>query len=354
MASTEHQFIIRDSRKKGFYKIDNELLTDGYGAIVGPGGIAIYNAITLHVDFTTQEAHPSYNRLAELTGMDRRQAIREVTKLEKLNLIHVKRSGHKSNVMTLLDKSEWQKPDSIKRKVRSDKGRSRKKRAVRVTDSHPNIVTDSHPPVVTDSHPTSDYQSPEQDPLNENHLLNNTQQQDVVVVVDRINRLIRETKKGEPISPAFLKKLCRIHAVSPSDVMTCAQTLAEIPGIRSIPAVMMGKKDGDTYESSCFYDGVVLIGMEENAEPSRQSDKTQPNPASSHRKEHKETDLEQYLQTLDEKTRQTLMQKSIAKLIDFKSRMKPPAYQETLKYGFYQEVQRYREAQSMGDAALVR
>jgi hypothetical protein len=106
------KFQVRDRRGGNRYFIDNIFLRSGYGAKVGPYGIAIYNALALHTDAEHQEAWPSYETLAILTGMTRRYAIKKFKELEALNIISVERrkapNGNNSpNVTTLIHPDFW-------------------------------------------------------------------------------------------------------------------------------------------------------------------------------------------------------------------------------------------------------
>lgn len=104
-------FRIRDRRGNNRYYIDNIFLRQGYGAAVGPYGIAIYNAICLHADYDYQDCWPSHKLLADLTGMSNRQARYKIKELEDLGVIEVerRREGKKNltNVVTLTAVSEW-------------------------------------------------------------------------------------------------------------------------------------------------------------------------------------------------------------------------------------------------------
>lgn len=132
---------VRDKRGGDRYFIDNDFIRT-YGRIVGPYGIAVYNVLALHAGIDDQNAWPKYETIAEIAGCSRRQVIRSVQQLEGLNIVKLtarktKDGRRTSNIITLLHKSEWQP-------VSSDR---------------------QSPPAVTDSHPSSDRQSPEQDPL---------------------------------------------------------------------------------------------------------------------------------------------------------------------------------------------
>jgi hypothetical protein len=66
----------RRRRDGNWFSIDNAFLRDGWGALVGPHAIAIYVALALHADSDTRVCWPSYQTLADLTGMSRYHAIR--------------------------------------------------------------------------------------------------------------------------------------------------------------------------------------------------------------------------------------------------------------------------------------
>jgi hypothetical protein len=66
----------RHRRDGNWFSIDNAFLRDGWGALVGPHAIAIYVALALHADSDTRVCWPSYQTLADLTGMSRYHAIR--------------------------------------------------------------------------------------------------------------------------------------------------------------------------------------------------------------------------------------------------------------------------------------
>lgn len=141
---------IRDRRGDNRYFIDNAFLKN-WGAKLGPHCIAVYNVLVMHANADTQKAWPSFQTIADLTGMSRRQVMREIEKLEDNHIIAIKEvselhreSGKKvysSNIFTLLHPDEWGKlsvpSDSLSLGV--------------VTDSHQPSDTQS-PPLVTGSH----------------------------------------------------------------------------------------------------------------------------------------------------------------------------------------------------------
>lgn len=114
----DRPIIVRDRRRKGFFTIDNELL-DRFGAQLKAHGLAVYMALAR---FANQDGAcwPSLSTIAKLTGMSRRQVIRELAELQALSLIAVtpqidgNTAEHKANLYTLLDVSgsDYESPGS--------------------------------------------------------------------------------------------------------------------------------------------------------------------------------------------------------------------------------------------------
>jgi len=121
-------FVVRD-RRPGFLRVDNDLY-DRFGAQLGPYGLAVYMALCRYVN-QESECWPSYSTIAKGTGMSRRQVMREIAKMEKLQVVAVERTPRKVCIFILLDTGDTQSPA---------------------------LVTHSHQP--------SDTQSPEQSPIN--------------------------------------------------------------------------------------------------------------------------------------------------------------------------------------------
>lgn len=121
-------FVVRD-RRPGYLRVYNDLY-DNYGAQLGPYGLAVYVALCRYAN-QDSECWPSYSTIARGTGMSRRQAMREVAKLERLRIIQVEREERKPCIFILLDTSDSQSP-----------------------------------PLVTHSHHPSDSQSPKQSLIN--------------------------------------------------------------------------------------------------------------------------------------------------------------------------------------------
>lgn len=104
-------FVVRD-RRPGYLRVDN-ILYDRFGSVLGPYGLAVYMALCRYVN-QDSECWPSYATIAKGTGMSRRQVIREVAKLQHLNVIEIEHriesNKHTSNVFILLDTSDTQSP----------------------------------------------------------------------------------------------------------------------------------------------------------------------------------------------------------------------------------------------------
>lgn len=105
----EVAFKIRDRRKGCRYFIDREFIWDGYGSMLGPFAIAVYNVICSHADNDTQGCHLYYRTIALEAGISKRKAERVVKLLETHRLIEVDRhqDGVRANDLALLDVSEW-------------------------------------------------------------------------------------------------------------------------------------------------------------------------------------------------------------------------------------------------------
>jgi hypothetical protein len=99
-------FTVVDRRRRGYFTVDNVLL-DVYGQQLGPHGIAVYTALARFAN-SDQECWPTYRAITQRTGVSRRQIIREIQKMEDLNIISVTRrldeKGQRtSHLYTLLE-----------------------------------------------------------------------------------------------------------------------------------------------------------------------------------------------------------------------------------------------------------
>ena len=103
--NADKSFAVRD-RRPGYLRVYNDLY-DKFGAQLGPYGLAVYVALSRYAN-KDEECWPSHTTIAEGTGMSRRQVIREVNKMEKLGIIIIERSKHRSHVYILLDTCDTQ------------------------------------------------------------------------------------------------------------------------------------------------------------------------------------------------------------------------------------------------------
>jgi len=149
MSNQTSEVKIEDKRKFGFYMVDNVIVLK-YGADIGPYGLAIYNVLCLHAS-RDGKSHPSYDTLAQLTGMSKRQAMREIEKLVKFKLIAKTTSNDgKTNTYQILD-------------VKPSDTQSQQMQPV--TGSHPasdTVSPDSDiqsSPIVTGSHPNNTHKN---------------------------------------------------------------------------------------------------------------------------------------------------------------------------------------------------
>lgn len=120
------EIIIRDLRKKDQYKIDDAYL-NGYARLCGVYATAVYNSLSRHADFHTQECFPSMDKIADQHGISKPSVIKGVAELVKWGIVSVQKGKDPvtkrqlSNVYVLVDKSQWKpKPDSRVNNVYSE------------------------------------------------------------------------------------------------------------------------------------------------------------------------------------------------------------------------------------------
>lgn len=111
-------FKVRDMRRKQQYKIDDAYL-NGYARLCGVYATAVYNSLSRHADFHTQECFPSVDKIAEQHNVNRKSVLKGIEELAKWGIIKIikekdpKTKRQLVNVYVLLDKSEWiPKPDT--------------------------------------------------------------------------------------------------------------------------------------------------------------------------------------------------------------------------------------------------
>lgn len=146
---------IRDLRKKDQYKIDDAYL-NGYARLCGVYATAIYNSLSRHADFMTQECFPSIERMADQHAINRTTVMSALNVLEKWGIIlKIKAKDKKTNrqlpnTYILLDKSLWKpKPSPSQRpgaeSVSASKpGRSHDESRVGHTDYKDTQLKDTH------------------------------------------------------------------------------------------------------------------------------------------------------------------------------------------------------------------
>lgn len=89
---SDEVFTVEDQRNRGFYQIDNELITV-YAPKIKANGIAVYNALVYHAGKKNKagerEVWPSHKTLSKETGMCRSAVIKALEKLEEHGLIRI-------------------------------------------------------------------------------------------------------------------------------------------------------------------------------------------------------------------------------------------------------------------------
>uniref|UniRef100_A0A6H1ZFV1 Putative DNA binding, helix-turn-helix domain containing protein n=1 Tax=viral metagenome TaxID=1070528 RepID=A0A6H1ZFV1_9ZZZZ len=141
-------FKVRDLRKKDQYKIDDKYL-NGYAKIFGPTTTAVYNSLSRHAEFHTQEAFPSEELIAEEHGIGRKSVQRSIKQLKGANIIKVDRVRRKgkwlNNMYYLVDRDEWFKPEDIKDLWKAKRHWRRKPEDIKAkTIGHQDPIKDTH------------------------------------------------------------------------------------------------------------------------------------------------------------------------------------------------------------------
>lgn len=154
MAKTT-EIIVRDLRKKDQYKIDDAYL-NGYARLCGVYATAVYNSLSRHADFHTQECFPSIEIISEQHNISRPSVIKAIKELMKWGIVSVqkekdeKTKRQKNNVYILTDKSQWKekpsKRDLLGAESTSDQKPSKPHDESRVNDVYckDNTLKDTH------------------------------------------------------------------------------------------------------------------------------------------------------------------------------------------------------------------
>lgn len=108
--SREVTFKIRERRKGGRYFIDHEFIWQGYGAVLGPYAIAVYNVLCSHANNDGQDCRLYKKTIALEAGVSPRMVQKMFKLLESHRLIEVTRhqDGKRANDLALLDVTEWE------------------------------------------------------------------------------------------------------------------------------------------------------------------------------------------------------------------------------------------------------
>lgn len=100
--SPETKAKIRDRRKPGWFRMDDEII-EVYGPEIGVHGIAVYSALCKYAN-KEESSHPGLRLLCEKLKIGRKKLLDTLAKLESVGLIEVEPGDRVSvNVYTLLD-----------------------------------------------------------------------------------------------------------------------------------------------------------------------------------------------------------------------------------------------------------
>lgn len=100
--SAEHKAKIRDRRKPGWFRIDDEIV-DVYGPRIGCHGIAVYAALSKYAG-KDESSYPGLRLLCGKLKIGRKKLLDTLSKLRDVGLIEIEPGGRTHvNVYTLLD-----------------------------------------------------------------------------------------------------------------------------------------------------------------------------------------------------------------------------------------------------------
>ena len=152
--------------------------------------------------------------------------------------------------------------------------------------------------------------------------------------VAAINSIFHSFKRQERLTPPLLAQIVSIHALeSPAEVLLAVRALAPQAHIRSVIAVLKGKRTPDGYESGCFEGGKCYLYAPDDA-PTR----PQPNePDAAPRLTAAE--LRERIAAMDAATCERVRRKIEARLESHRAQMKPSVYADTLKYAMETELE---------------
>lgn len=110
-----HTFKVRDTRRAHYFTIDNVFI-DEYLKILGPTAYAVYSYLCRCSD-KNQESFPKQAAIAEKIGLNEQTVNEKLQLLHEWNIIQITHTREKetgkqmNNIYTLIDRSEWKKPD---------------------------------------------------------------------------------------------------------------------------------------------------------------------------------------------------------------------------------------------------
>ncbi len=183
MKRYQRKIQVKDGRKFGYFTIADAFIDSGYMARLGATASAVYFAFCRHAN-DDDESWPSYQTIADETGIDRRHVIKVIQDI--LVPSGVIRKGkpvkYKSNMFFVTNQEDW-KPLSalpMTKTIRSDKGvknPNRRLKATRVAEKgsvsetplqvvfqkHPDSVSET-PPIVFQKHPKETQKKETQEP----------------------------------------------------------------------------------------------------------------------------------------------------------------------------------------------
>lgn len=145
----DHNFRVRDLRKKDQYKVDDAYL-NGYARLCGVYATAVYNSLSRHADYETQACFPSIELIAEQHNISKPTVIKAIRVLQQWNIVSVSRNKDSEtkrqlpNVYLLLDKSEWVPKDSRVNHVDSEPSKSHDKSRVNHVYHKDTHIKDTH------------------------------------------------------------------------------------------------------------------------------------------------------------------------------------------------------------------
>ena len=155
-------------------RIDNAIIDDMLPKI-GAYGLAVYTVIKRHLNWTTGQCNPSYNRIAKIIGIDRSTVIRKVKILQKLGLIAANLQFKEDGSPTS-NQFEFYQESSQKKKAAGNPGSTQKSSTAQMRSS-----TKPPPPVAQDN-PPGRPAPPEQSSLNKS---NETKKEETPVATEK-------------------------------------------------------------------------------------------------------------------------------------------------------------------------